>query len=214
MMKKIAVILMMSVFVLMMSSCYEDNIIIEPHPLDELTSPDETMSIDEEVVVEESITIPIVEIPSEPEVFIETVLDSDDEEEPQQRVINTSTTPEEPTETVSIPTPSPVATPRPVQSQTPASTPKPTQPQATVPNPTPAPQPTPAPVPQPTPAPTPPPTPAPTPKPEPIPIYEERSICSCGDDITGNTTAHMKNHALNDDGHGSWRSEMRIVGYK
>lgn len=40
-------------------------------------------------------------------------------------------------------------------------------------------------------------------------VYEEKAICrcACGADITGNTTAHMKAHALNNEPYGSWREE-------
>lgn len=48
---------------------------------------------------------------------------------------------------------------------------------------------------------------------EEVPIYEERerSICNgCGADITGNTTAHNKNHVMNGE-KGGWHSEWKKV---
>ena len=43
---------------------------------------------------------------------------------------------------------------------------------------------------------------------KPIYEYQERSICNvCGADITGNTTAHSKQHALAGEG-GGWHSEV------
>lgn len=53
---------------------------------------------------------------------------------------------------------------------------------------------------------------------EQVPITEmqEFSICTtCGADITGNTSAHMKAHVLNGE-NGNFRSEWRetVVGYK
>ena len=53
---------------------------------------------------------------------------------------------------------------------------------------------------------------------EQVPITEMReySICStCGADITGNTSAHMKAHMINGDDKGGWHSEWRevVTGY-
>ena len=48
---------------------------------------------------------------------------------------------------------------------------------------------------------------------EEVPIYEEqaRAICNtCGEDITGNTSAHMKEHMLKGE-NGSYRVEYRQV---
>jgi len=210
MMKKIAIILMLSVFVLMMSGCNEDTVVIEPHPLDETSSHEESMFIDDEEVVEERVIVPIAEISSELDGIKETDIVSDNDEVLQQQIENTSVTPK-PTEAAN--TPMPVPTPRPTHTQTPTNTPKPTQP--TTPNPTPAPQPTPqptqpsepapapqpAPTPQPTPEPTPQPTPAPAPPPPPPATPPPaRTICNtCGADITGNVQAHGTNHLLNDE---------------
>lgn len=54
---------------------------------------------------------------------------------------------------------------------------------------------------------------------EQVPITEMKaySICNdCGADITGNTSAHMKDHMINDTGNGGYHTEWRetVVGYK
>lgn len=53
---------------------------------------------------------------------------------------------------------------------------------------------------------------------EQVPITEMKaySICNdCGADITGNTSAHMKDHMINDTGNGGYHTEWRetVVGY-
>ena len=54
---------------------------------------------------------------------------------------------------------------------------------------------------------------------EQVPVTEMKaySICNdCGADITGNTSAHMKDHMINDTGNGGYHTERRetVVGYK
>ena len=235
MMKRIAVMLVLCFVVLVLSGCYEEQVYIEPHLQEEVTSAIESSHLEK---VEESDEIAItqdVELLQEPILAVETVAEPKFVDEPEVENIHifpetpkpsgapsVTPKPQPPQTPVDIPKPAqasaPASAPQATQQQVPASTPKPAQQQTpksqqTNPEPTPTPQPQPNSTPS-TPESKPTPAPTPTPKPEPVPIYEERSICSCGVDITGNTTAHMKNHALNDDGHGSWRSEMRIIGYR
>jgi len=223
MLKKVVVLLVLCSFVLVLSGCVEEQVFIEPSSHDEVMSTEETGNSDDVELLDETPQTQNTEPSQEQVIAVEPIVERESFDNPQLPLINTSletstASGTQPATPKAEPTPKPVITPKPTATQTPVTTPKPTQPQepAQTPQATPVQQPTPAPVveptppptPQPTPQPTPPPTPQPappppppTPKPEPVPIYEERSICSCGEDITGNTTAHMKNHALNDDGH-------------
>ena len=208
MMKRIVVVLVLSLTVLLFAGCNEENTVVIPHLHDDLPLTEEVMEVENEDNHEPSVTQE--EEPPEVIQLAENVIMQEPTEQlpREQSVPQTTPTPQ------ATPTPTPrptqtqtsTATPAPTQTQTPAPTPPPQQ-QSQTPQTTPAPQQTPEPPPPPpsapTPQPTPPPAPQPAPPPAPQPVREPppaRTICNtCGADITGNVAGHGTIHLLNDE---------------
>ena len=195
-MKKIlTVLLMLSLLVLLLSACADEQMEINPQQIEE-TVVTELVQVQEEEVenIAEVETLPTPEPLPEPIKIVEAAVIEEVTDDPQSITFNTPT--EKPA-SIAPTTPKPTQS-TPATSQAPSQTPTPT-PQ---PNPEPASQP--APTPQPTLRPVPEPTPQPTPQPAPPPPVAEpppaRTICNtCGADITGNVAAHGTEHMLNDE---------------
>ena len=210
MIKKIAVLLMLSFLTISITGCKDEQTVVNPKSLNEVLLAVEAELADEEVTVVEAVIVDeAVDTPSiEPKPIRneETEQPQEFSDTPQMRDMSASSgastqtaTPQPestptPTASQNSPTPqNPTATPKP--TQTTATSTAQTQPQTPAPTPAPTPQPTPAPEPEPTAQPTPQPTPPPAPEPPPA-----RTICNtCGADITGNVPAHGTTHLLNDE---------------
>jgi len=207
MMKRIVVVMVLSLLVLLFTGCNEEQAVITPHLHDDLPLSDEVAQTESAVIADEIEVTPNTELPPEVVRPLDVSLEQDYSEIPQiERINHPTETPTAPTPTATpmpqtTPTPTPRPASQPTQTQTPAATPTPTQTQTPAPPPqAPPPQEAPPPAtsaPQPTPEPAPPPQPAPPPAPEPPPA---RTICNtCGADITGNVPAHGTTHLLNDE---------------
>jgi len=200
MMKILTVLLMLSLFVLLLSACADEQMEINPQKIDKTVATELVQENEMEQIPADEV-VPTPEPSPEPIQTVEIVEVQEEADDPQI-IINT------PTET-----PKPTTTPTPKPSQTPTATPKPTHTtqQAPSQSSTPAPQQNsepvqqPVPTPQPTLQPNPEPTPQPTPQPAPPPQHvveppPARTICNtCGADITGNVPAHGTAHMLNDE---------------
>jgi len=194
-MKKIlTALLMLSLLVLPLSACADEQREVIPQQIDESAAA-ELVQEEETAQITENETAPTPEPSPELVQTIETSEILEKTDNPQTRIISTP-----------IETAKPTVTPTPKPSQTATPTPRPTQsttttPQAPSQTSTPAPQLAPEPAQQSTPQPQP--TPEPTPQPTPPPIPEPplaRTICNtCGADITGDVPAHGTMHLHNDE---------------
>ena len=200
--KIITVLLMLSLFVLQLSACADEQMVIIPQQSDE-TIVAELVYMEEVEHISTDDTVPAPESSPEPIQDVEVAEIHETTDNPQDRIIST------PSETLE-PTPTPAATPKPTQSSestqapnqasatTTQSTPEPVQ--QSIPTPQPISQPEPEPIPEPTPLPTPPPPPVTEPPPA-------RTICNtCGADITDILVEHGTAHLLNDENF-SYRNE-------
>ena len=204
--KVITLLLMLSLFVLQLSACADEQMVIIPQQSDE-TIVAELVYMEEVEHISTDDTVPAPESSPEPIQDVEVAEIHETTDNPQDRVIST-------------PTKTPVLAP--MQAQTPVATPKPTQSNESTqaPNQTsaPTPQSTPEPVqqsiqtPQATPEPVPEPIPEPIPQPTPPPAIivtppQSRTICNtCGADITSNLVEHGTAHLINDENF-SYRNE-------
>ena len=202
-MKKIlTVLLMLSLFVLLLSACADEQIETDPQMIDETVVTELVQENEPEQLTDIEVMLTPEPLP-EPIEVIETAEVQEVTNDPQSIMISTPTETSAPTATPK-PTQSPTATPKPTQSA-PATPQAPNQTTTPAPQPTPEPALQPAPTPQPTPQPTPEPTtqPTPQPAPSPPPVAEPppaRTICNtCGADITGNVAVHGTGHMLNDE---------------
>jgi len=211
-MKKIITVLLLvlSLLVLMLSGCTDEQMEIIPQQIYETVGAD-LVHLEEVEYIAIAKTAPDPEPSPEPIQVVEGAETKETTDNPQDKIIST------PTETLA-----PVPTPKPAQSQTSVITPKPTQSSETTqaPNQTsaPAPQstpelvqqsiPTPQPIPEPVAEPIPEPIPQPTSPPPPVTEPPSaRTICNtCGADITGNLVEHGTAHLINDENF-SYRNE-------
>jgi len=189
--KIITVLLMVSLLVLLLSTCADEQMEINPQQICE-TVVIEMVHVEEGEHIAIVKTVPTPEPSFEPIQLIERVETADN---PQESEINAPT--ETPAQT-SIPKPTQSKTPETSQvserTPTPQSTPEPVEQS------TPTPQPAPQPIPEQTPQPTPPPVVIVTPPPA-------RTICNtCEADITGNLVEHGTTHLINDENF-SYRNE-------
>ena len=177
--KIITVLLMLSLLVLLLLSCADEQKEIDPQMFEEETYITESVQEERMEHLAEVEVQPTPEPSPEPNRAIEATEVRQEAVDPQ---IITRSTPIETPKPMVTPTPKPsqMPTPKPVQAQTPpTTTPEPAQP----------PQPTPEPAPQPTPTP-----------PSVVEPPPARTICNtCGADITGNVPAHGTMHLLNDE---------------
>jgi len=169
--KIITVLLMLSLLVLLLLSCADEQKEIDPQMFEEETYITESVQEERMEHLAEVEVQPTPEPSPEPNRAIEATEVRQEAVDPQ---IITRSTP------IETPKPMVTPTPKPVQAQTPpTTTPEPAQP----------PQPTPEPAPQPTPTP-----------PSVVEPPPARTICNtCGADITGNVPAHGTMHLLNDE---------------
>jgi len=202
--KNLTVLLMLSLLVLLLSACADEQMEINPQKIEDVVQEVELEHIAEIEVA------PTPESSPEPIQVVEVAKRQETTDDPKDR---TYSTPAE--------SPAPTSTPKQTQQQTPAATPKPTQssestqaPNQAAPTPQSIPKPVEqsTPTPQPTFQPKPELTPESNPHPSPLPVIIvtpplSRTICNtCEVDITDSLVEHGTAHLINDENF-SYRNE-------